>query len=80
MTDFDTDKISYIRQRLDRPIVLIGLMGAGKSRIGRMLGHALEMSFVDADDEIECAPALRYRVEYGVDTGDVLDIAWHEQF
>ena len=58
MTDFDTDKISYIRQRLDRPIVLIGLMGAGKSRIGRMLGHALEMSFVDADDEIECAAGM----------------------
>jgi shikimate kinase len=35
-----------------KPIVLIGLMGAGKSRIGRELAAKLKLPFVDADDEI----------------------------
>ena len=40
---------------LDRPVVLIGLMGAGKSTIGRRLGARLGIPFVDADVEIEKA-------------------------
>ena len=36
-----------------RTIVLVGLMGAGKSCIGRRLATRLEMPFVDADREIE---------------------------
>jgi len=41
-----------------RPIVLVGLMGAGKSSIGRRLAARLNMPFVDADDEIEKAANL----------------------
>ena len=33
-------------------IVLVGLMGAGKTKIGRLLAQRLEMRFADADDEI----------------------------
>lgn len=40
---------------LDRSIVLIGLMGAGKSTVGRRLAERLAMPFVDADAEIEAA-------------------------
>jgi shikimate kinase len=40
---------------LNRTIVLVGLMGAGKSCIGRKLAHRLGVSFVDADTEIEQA-------------------------
>ncbi len=40
---------------LDRPVVLVGLMGAGKSCIGRRLARLLGVSFVDADAEIEDA-------------------------
>jgi shikimate kinase len=40
---------------LDRPLVLIGLMGAGKSHVGRRLADRLGVPFVDADGEIEAA-------------------------
>lgn len=43
------------RLPLDRSIVLIGLMGAGKSTVGRRLAERLAMPFVDADAEIEAA-------------------------
>ena len=45
-----------IRRRLgDRAIVLVGLMGAGKSTVGRRLADKLGLPFVDADHEIEAA-------------------------
>jgi shikimate kinase len=40
---------------VDRPIVLVGLMGAGKSCIGRRLAARLGLAFIDADREIEQA-------------------------
>ncbi|MDG2482257.1 MAG: shikimate kinase [Alphaproteobacteria bacterium] len=39
--------------RPDRTIALVGLMGAGKSTIGRRLAARLDVAFVDADSEIE---------------------------
>jgi shikimate kinase len=41
--------------KVPRTIVLIGLMGAGKSCIGRRLATALGLKFVDADAEVERA-------------------------
>ena len=41
------------------PIVLIGMMGAGKSSLGVRLADALDMPFRDADSEIEKAAAMR---------------------
>jgi shikimate kinase len=41
--------------RLDRTIVMVGLMGAGKTSIGRRLAQRLGLAFVDADHEIETA-------------------------
>lgn len=42
----------------ERPIVLVGLMGVGKSTIGRRLAQRLGIPFVDADHEIEQAAGL----------------------
>src|SRR3954454_20454073 len=38
-----------------RSIVLVGLMGAGKTKIGRRLAVRLNLSFSDSDNEIEAA-------------------------
>jgi len=45
--------------RPDRPVVLVGLMGAGKSTVGRRLARRLNLPFVDADTEIERAAGQR---------------------
>lgn len=45
-----------LKERLgSRSLVLVGLMGCGKSSVGRRLGTVLDLPFVDADDEIERA-------------------------
>lgn len=43
------------RELADRAIVLVGLMGAGKSTVGRRLAGELGLAFHDADHEIEKA-------------------------
>ncbi|MGB3625063.1 MAG: shikimate kinase [Henriciella sp.] len=42
----------------DRTIALVGLMGAGKSTVGRRLADALNRKFYDSDHEIEKAAGL----------------------
>lgn len=41
-----------------KPIVLVGLMGAGKTTVGRRLAQRLGLPFVDADHEIEAAAGM----------------------
>jgi shikimate kinase len=51
--------IRHVRQTLaGRSIVMVGMMGCGKSAIGRRIATALELRFVDADDEIEKAAGM----------------------
>src|SRR5205085_9551330 len=47
-----------LMKRLDRPVVLVGLMGVGKSTVGRRLAKRLGLPFVDSDSEIEEAVGL----------------------
>jgi shikimate kinase len=57
-------------KRLDRPVVLVGLMGVGKSTVGRRLARRLGLPFVDSDSEIEDAvglPAGEVFERYGED-------------
>jgi len=50
----DSDIVDRIRRALGtRPIVMVGLMGCGKSSVGKRLANKLGLTFVDADEEIE---------------------------
>ena len=52
----DDQSLHAIRTALgQRSVVLVGLMGCGKSAIGRRLAAKLALPFVDADEEIEKA-------------------------
>lgn len=53
----DRDRqLAEIRRSLgEKSLVLIGLMGAGKSAVGRRLATSLNLPFTDADSEIEAA-------------------------
>lgn len=46
-------EIDALARRIDRPIVMVGMMGVGKSSVGKRLAKLLHLPFVDADDEIE---------------------------
>jgi shikimate kinase len=54
----DQARISALAARIDRPIVLVGMMGVGKSSLGKRLAALLGFGFVDADDEIEKAAQM----------------------
>lgn len=47
-----------MKQRLKRHIVLIGMMGAGKTALGSELARRLRVPFTDVDTEIEAAAAM----------------------
>ncbi len=49
---------SQAETRVERPIVLVGLMGVGKTTVGRRLAQRLHLPFVDADHEIEAAAGM----------------------
>lgn len=51
-------EIEALAQRIDRPVVLVGMMGVGKSSVGRKLAAVLHIPFVDADEEIEAAAQM----------------------
>jgi shikimate kinase len=53
-----TLKTEILRALGSRSLVLVGMMGAGKSSIGRRLATRLGLSFADADTEIETAAGM----------------------
>jgi shikimate kinase len=51
-------EIAVLAKAIDRPLVLVGMMGVGKTTVGRKLASILNMPFVDADEEIERAAQM----------------------
>ncbi|MFY8032012.1 MAG: shikimate kinase [Devosia sp.] len=47
-----------LRLLAGRPLVLVGMMGAGKTTVGRRLAGRLGRHFVDSDEEIETAAGM----------------------
>lgn len=51
-----SDRVERLKAAIgSRSLVLVGIMGCGKSSVGRRLAAMLDLSFVDADTEIETA-------------------------
>lgn len=50
---FTAEQVEALARRLDRPVVLVGMMGVGKSSVGKRLAALLKCPFLDADEEIE---------------------------
>lgn len=66
----EINSIDALLARLgERSIVLVGLMGCGKSSVGRRLASRLGLGFVDADEEIERV-AAKSIVEIFADHGE----------
>jgi shikimate kinase len=53
LLQYDATEIAEFARRLDRPVVLVGMMGVGKSTVGKRLASLLGCPFHDADEEIE---------------------------
>ncbi len=51
-------EIEALARRMDRPVVLVGMMGVGKTSVGRRLAAVLRYDFVDADEAIEEAAQM----------------------
>lgn len=55
MTAREQQREDLLRRLAGRPIVLVGMMGAGKTTVGRRLAARLGRHFVDSDEEVEKA-------------------------
>ena len=54
----DTQKDELLKLLAGRPIVLVGMMGAGKTTVGRRLAARLGRHFADSDEEVEKAAGM----------------------
>ena len=53
MPDMSQPELATLAQRLDRPVVLVGLMGAGKSTVGRRLAELRAIGATHSDATIK---------------------------
>lgn len=65
-------KIDKSQLQLKKPVVLVGLMGAGKTTVGRRLAQQLDLDFIDSDNEIAEAA--------GCGISDIFDIYGEDVF
>jgi shikimate kinase len=58
---------SHLPNRLPKNIFLVGLMGAGKTSVGRMLARRLNKTFYDSDHEIERGTGVRIPLIFDIE-------------
>ncbi len=61
-----------IASRLDRPVALVGMMGSGKSAVGRKLAKALDIGFKDSDQQVVKTA--------GLSIAEIFDVAGEAKF
>lgn len=59
--------IEVVTLPYDRPIFLVGMMGAGKTTIGRTLARVLNREFVDLDHELEARCGVRVSLIFDIE-------------
>ena len=64
--------ITSLTEAIDRPIALVGMMGSGKSLVGRRLAQRLDLPFIDSDTEIEAAA--------GITITEIFELAGEDRF
>ena len=52
-------EFSALKSAIDRPICLVGMMGSGKSLVGRRLAKLLDLPLIDTDSEVERTAGIR---------------------
>jgi shikimate kinase len=55
---YEADQAQSSAFRLKKTVAMIGMMGAGKTAVGRALASKLNVPFLDSDQEIEAAAAM----------------------
>lgn len=58
---------SRAKERFPQNIFLVGLMGAGKTSVGKLLAQRLQMEFLDCDQEVEQATGVRVPVIFEIE-------------
>jgi len=62
--------VTAVAAAVNGPVVLVGMMGTGKSQLGRMLAKTMDLPFIDSDTEFETASGCTisdYFSRYGED-------------
>lgn len=63
----DVDPAQLAGGDTQQPIILVGMMGAGKTTIGRQLAHALGRKFLDLDHEMEARCGVRIAMIFDIE-------------
>lgn len=64
--------ITSLTKTIDRPVALVGMMGSGKSLVGRRLAQRLDLPFIDSDTEVEKAA--------GITITEIFELAGEDRF
>ena len=67
-----TQLANTVVARLDRPLALVGLMGSGKSAVGRRTAKKLELNFTDSDQKIVS--------DAGISIAEIFDLSGEAKF